>query len=259
MQPLQLSVPEAAVLASGQEDTLLLATIPEQIPEDETFGSPLLSPEVPQIAPDIPTEQALAQSDLPGFSQDEASSATVTADEWRFCYNCGSPGHWARMCPSHPAPPGPNEDVAADGSTADPPCLEPWAQTDPPPNAPTMVEDLNWSRCYLCGSEDHWKWACAHNPIPPPADMCKSCARRGHEARDCMTPIGWRPAPGLCFECGLPGHSASSCPVLSLDPGDFAVCYLHGRLRGRNNLFRQGNSLPRCKHDNRCDLLPPRV
>ena len=86
MQSLQLTVPEAAVLASGEEASLLLATIPEQIPVDEAVGSPLLSPEVPQTAPEIPTvEQAPAQSDLPGSSQDEAGSAGAMADEWRFC------------------------------------------------------------------------------------------------------------------------------------------------------------------------------
>ena len=229
--------------------SVLLAANPDQIPVDGSVGPPPLSPEA-QAAGEFPTaEQSPARGAIPGSSQDTDGSAGGMADEALCCYACGSPDHWARTCPSLPN--------AAAWSSSDSWSPDPWAQTVPSPEPPSNEADAYGNRCYLCGSEDHWKWACARNPTPPPADVCLTCARLGHGSRDCMTPVGWRPAPGLCYECGRTGHAAYRCPVLSLDSGDSAMCYVHARLRGRNNLFREGNSLPRCKHDMSCDLLPP--
>jgi hypothetical protein len=226
----------AAILAHSRE--VLMKHLPLPIPEQNQSGE--------DEATTLPTQENLPASAAPTVLVTPAQSlplplveASPVVDDWQPCYLCGSSEHWVRNCPLSPASPWSNEEASVD-----------WGPASPP-------VDENWRNCFLCREEGHWAWACARNPSLPPADMCTTCARRGHAARDCMSPIGWRPAAGLCFECGLPGHSAPSCPVLALVPNNFAVCYLHGRPRGRNNLFRQGNALPRCKHDSRCDHLPP--
>ena len=127
-----------------------------------------------------------------------------------------------------------------------------WQTTPPrmaPPPLPVSV-DYGWN-CWICKSTSHFKRQCPRNPyrIPPEDILCWQCERHGHYSWQCLTPE-W--VPTACHECGVLGHFAKECPILSLPRYSCEIWYIHGMARGTRQVYVDVEGRVRCKEGEAC-------